>query len=266
MNFYTSNVIRAIAICVSLLNLVASPLHAGQPALEKLEAPRLSPDSGGTLIYRGTTYTQKTPKGEPLFRYERRIHPVTNGISASHITSDPTGQVIITETSVMSPNYELQQFEVQNQQSGFSGTVKFSNGGRHIEYELNEGGKISKASEDVSETVVSGPSMFGFILSNWEVLKSGTTIPVRMLVLNEKTTYGFDIKFEKLVNGQASFTLTPSSFLIRMAIKPFKVVFDANTKTPISYEGRVPPMENVLGKLRSLDARVEYTSVSTSYR
>jgi hypothetical protein len=91
-------------------------------------------------------------------------------------------------------------------------------------------------------------------------------MPVRMLVLKDKTTYGFDLKFEKKSNDQVSFTLTPSSFLIRMAVAPLRVVFDANTKLPVRYEGRVPPMENVLGKLKDLDARVEYTMVAPIYR
>jgi hypothetical protein len=44
------------------------------------------------------------------------------------------------------------------------------------------------------------------------------------------------------------------------------VVFDANTKAVVRYEGRVPPMENVSGKLKDLDARVVYTPVASSYR
>jgi hypothetical protein len=160
----------------------------------------------------------------------------------------------------------MRQFEATNQQAGFAGSVQFSNDGRHLEYALNDNGKVSRASEDVSDPVVSGPSMFGFILKNWEPLKAGASLPVRMLVLREKTTYGFDVKFEKQTNNQASFSITPSSFLIRMAIAPLRVVFDASTKTAVRYEGRVPPMENVSGKLKDLDARVEYTTVSPAYR
>jgi hypothetical protein len=34
----------------------------------------------------------------------------------------------------------------------------------------------------------------------------------------------------------------------------------------VRYEGRVPPMESVDGKLKNLDARVEYTSLAPVYR
>lgn len=254
----------AVAVCV----LAATVAHAqlGTASFAKLAAVQASPESLGALVYRGATFTQRTPAGDPLYHYERRVQTVPTGLSTSHITSDPAGRVIIVESATLSPHYEMHRFDVANQQAGFVGSVQLSNDGRHLEYELNENGKVTKASEDVSDPVVSGPSMFGYILENWEPLKAGNSLPVRMLVLKDKTTYGFDVKYEKQVNRQTSFTVTPSSFLIRMAIAPLRVVFDANSKTPVRYEGRVPPMENVAGKLKDLDARVEYTSASTIYR
>ena len=253
---YPMQSLRSFAAVACVLAAAASHAQVGQA----------SPDSAGALVYRGATFTQRTPAGDPLYRYERRVLTAPAGLVASHITSDPAGRVIIVESATLSPQYEIRRFETNNQQMGFAGSVQVSNDGRHLEYELNDNGKVSKASEDVSDPVVSGPSMFGFILKNWEPLKAGTSLPVRMLVLKEKTTYGFDIKYEKQANGQASFTITPSSFLIRMAIAPLRVVFDANTKSPVRYEGRVPPMENVAGKLKDLDARVEYTSLAPAYR
>ncbi|MES2950436.1 MAG: hypothetical protein V4858_17975 [Pseudomonadota bacterium] len=250
------------------LFLAAGPCHAqpGPAALAKLDALRLSPESAGALVYRGETFAQKTPAGSPLFRYERRVLPTANGLHASHLTSDPGGRLVIAESSRVSTSYALQHFEVVNIQAGFSGSVAISQDGRHLEYELNKQGTQSKASEDVADPVVTGPSLFGFILHHWDQLKSGATIPVRMLVVQEKTTYGFAVKLDSLGNGQTAFTVTPSSFLVRLAIAPLRVVFDTNSKTPIRYEGRVPPMENVSGKLKDLDARVEYTPVSSTYR
>jgi hypothetical protein len=248
-----------------LLAATASNAQLGEPALAKLDMLRVSPESAGALIYRGDTFAQHTPSVQ-LYRYERRVQSTPAGLVASHLTRDPTGRVVIAETSVVSSNYEVQRFDVTNQQVGLTGSVVVSQGGHHLEYELNNNGIASKASEDVSAPVVSGPSLFGFILKNWNALNAGTTIPVRMMVMKEKTTYGFDLKFEKSLNGQASFTITPTSFLVRLAVAPLRVVFDANTKAVVRYEGRVPPMENISGKLKDLDARVEYTPVASTYR
>ncbi len=223
-------------------------------------------ETAGALVYRGDTFAQRTPAGAPLFHYERRVLAHPGGLTASHTTRDTAGRVLIVESAQVSPHYAIQRFEVTNMQSGFTGSVQTSNGGRHLEYELIHNGKRSTASEDISDPVVCGPSLFGFILKHWDPLMAGATLPVRMLVLKEKTTYGFDLKFDNLVDGKAAFTITPSHFLIRMAITPLRVVFDASTRTPVRYEGRVPPMENVAGTLKDLDARVEYTPVSAVYR
>ena len=252
-----------LAIC--LLTAAPAPSQPKRSTSERMAELTQAPEAAGILVYRGETFAQRSNKGAPLFRYERRVLVMPNTLNASHLTSDPLGRLIIVESAIASPDYELQQFEATNLQSGLSGTVKVSQSGRRLEFELNDNGKSSKASEDVSAPVVTGPSMFGFILKNWDALLAGAALPVRMLVIQEKTTYGFDIKLEMQSNGQASFAVTPSSFLIRMAIKPLRVVFDTHTKMPIRYEGRVPPMQNVSGQLKNLDARVEYTSMTAKY-
>lgn len=258
--------LRSLALAACVFGATASQAQTGQ-ALAKLEALQASPDPAGALVYRGATFPLKTPSAtDPLYRYERRVVAAPTELTASHITRDPAGRVIILESATLSPLYVIRRFEAVNQQAGFSGTVQLSKDGRHLAYELNDNGKVSTATEEVSDPVISGPSMFGFIVKNWEPLLAGASLPVRMLVLKDKTTYGFDIKYDKQANGHAFFTIIPSNFLIRMAIAPLRVVFDVPTKTPIRYEGRVPPMENASGKLRDLDARVEYTPVSPVYR
>ncbi|OGB28259.1 MAG: hypothetical protein A3F78_03535 [Burkholderiales bacterium RIFCSPLOWO2_12_FULL_61_40] len=258
--------LRFPVVAALVLNATASYAQLDPPALAKLESLRMSPESTGTLVYRGDTFAQHPPFGLPLYRYERRVLRTPTGLTARHITRDPTGRVVIVEASVVSPTYAVQRFEVVNQQAGFAGSAVISQAGHHLDYELNSNGTVSRASEDVSDPVVTGPSLFGFILKNWDTLKAGSTVPVRMVVLKDKTTYGFDLRFEKLVHGQVSFTVTPSSFLVRLAVAPLRVVLDAATRNAVRYEGRVPPMENVSGKLQDLDARVEYTSISPTYR
>jgi hypothetical protein len=258
--------IRRLAMTAGLL--AASTCHAqlGAPAFHKLDVLQTMPESAGALVYQGATFAQRQSAGIPLFRYERRLSNATTGLTASHITRDPSESVIILESATLSDQYEVRRLEVTNRQSGFTGSVRVSNDGRHLEYELNENGKVSKSTEDVSAPIVCGPSLFGFILKRWEPLKAGAKVPVRMVVIQDKTTYGFDLAYEKTTHNQAIFTITPSSFLIRMAIAPLRVAFDASSRAPVRYEGRVPPMENIDGKLKNLDARVQYTSQSPVYR
>ena len=254
---------------VVLLLASASLAGAHLPPADtaKLAAFSQAPDAAGELVYRGATFSQRSTAGQtPLYRYERRVAATPTGAVATHATSDAKGQLIIAESAAYSPTYALQRFDAVNAQAGYSGSAVVSNNGRHVEYRLNDNGKISTSSDDLTDPVVTGPSMFGFILSQWDALLAGKIVPVRMLVLKEKTTYGFDVRLEKQARGQTAFSITPSSFIIRLAIAPLRLTFETANKTAVRYEGRVPPMEMVDGKPTDLDARVEYFSIAPRYR
>lgn len=55
---------------------------------------------------------------------------------------------------------------------------------------MNESGKLSTATEEVSQPVVSGPQLPGFILANWDTVARGQTIPVRFIVFAKMQTEG----------------------------------------------------------------------------
>lgn len=260
---------HAIA-CAALLLLAAAPAHAAldAPGAARLQALDANPAQVGELVYRGATFAQTASAGQqPLFRYERRVATTPTGLEAAHLTRDPAQKLVIAESAQFDARYALQRFTVQNQQLGFSGEVRVSADGRQLTYSLNDNGTLSTAEEKIDAPALTGPSTFGFILAHWAELSAGKTLPVRFIVLKEKTSYGFDIRAEPVAaNGQAAFVLTPSNWLIRRFIAPLRVVFDANTRTAVRYEGRVPPMQSVAGKWVDLDARVDYTSVTPSYR
>lgn len=256
--------------CLTSLLLAASPAHAAldAPSAARLQGLDANPAQAGELVYRGATFAQNASAGQPpLFRYERRVATTPTGLEAAHLTRDPAQKLVVAETAQFDARYALQRFAVQNQQLGYSGEVQVSADGRQLKYTLNDNGTISTTEEKIDAPALTGPSTFGFILAHWAELTAGKTVPVRFIVMKEKTSYGFDIRAEPVAaNGHATFVLTPSNWLIRRFIAPLRVVFDANSKTAVRYEGRVPPMQFVAGKLVDLDARVDYTSVTPSYR
>ncbi len=260
--------VRMAIACVALLQFAAGPARAAldAPSAAQLQALSANPAQAGDLIYRGATYALGATGGEPLFRYERRTTTTPTGLEAAHLTRDPAQTLIIAESAQFNTRYELQRFTVQNQQLGYSGAVQVSADGQRLQYSLNDNGTLSTAEEKIDGPALTGPSTFGFILAHWVELTAGKTLPVRFIVLKEKTSYGFDIRAEPVANGLASFTLTPSNWLIRRFIAPLRVVLDASSKTVVRYEGRVPPMQSVAGKWVDLDARVDYTTVAARYR
>lgn len=64
----------------------------------------------------------------------------------------------------------------------------------------------------------------------------------------------------------ATFSVTPSNLLLRLAIAPLSITFDTATRHVVRYEGREPPMQSAGGTLRALDARVAYAMGAPAYR
>jgi hypothetical protein len=253
----------AVALLIATATLHAQPDAAGRARLETLGQ---TPEVAGAAIYQGAVFSQTAGTGKPLFNYERRAGTHVGGLSASHITRDPSGTVIIAEEARFTTAYALQRFDASNLQAGFTGSVEVSKDGTHLEYSLSQNGKLSKAAEDVSDPVVTGPTLHGFVLQHWDALAGGQPIAVRMIVLAEKTSYGFVVRKHAAADGVTAFSITPASALVRMFIAPMKVSFDTASRALLRYEGRVPPMQAEGGKLKSLDARVEYTMQVPVYR
>ena len=266
MRSFTLPTLAAAVFGVLEAGACASPTQLDAAGAAHLQSLRQSPESAGALIYRGAVFAQDAPAAPSLFTYERRVNNTASGLSSAHITRDPSGEVIIAEQALFTAAYALQRFDAINKQVGYSGSVVLGDGGRHLEYRLNENGKVTVASEDVTDPVVTGPSLHGFILHHWGDLAQGKKIPVRMIVMTKKETYGFKVRRLAQAEGRTSFSITPSNLLVRLAVAPLIVTFDSVTRNVVRYEGRVPPMRVQGGKLRNLDARVDYTMGVAVYR
>jgi hypothetical protein len=258
-----STLCAAVVATLAACGTSSSPIldHAG---LARLNAMKQAPEAAGELVYEGAVFPL-SPQGAQLFSYQRRVRSTENGFISSHITRDPRGDVVVVESAQFSPAYEVKRFDAIHREAGYSGSVVVSEG-RHLVYEIDQGGRIRTATEEVHDPVVTGPSLHGFIRAHWDTLASGKKLPVRFVVLAKMETYGFEIARAEATDGRIAFSITPSNFLVRLALDPLRVEFDAATRNVVRYVGRVPPMQRVEGKLAALDARVDYTSYSPSYR
>jgi hypothetical protein len=250
----------ALAACTT-----SSPVALGQVGSDRLQTLTRAPESEGTLIYRGDVYPLSPADAAPLFTYQRRVDRSDDGMRASHITRNADGEAVALEFARFTPDYEVQRFEAIHKVAGYSGSVDVSPDG-HLEYVLDEGGRITTASEDVTDPVVSGPSLHGWMLRHWDDLAAGKAKKVRMIVLTRKETFGFELKRVPAPDGIVAFSMKPTNLLVRLAVAPLRLEFDAATRNVLRYTGRVPPMILVDGKRTTLDARVEYALDVPMYR
>jgi autotransporter translocation and assembly factor TamB len=217
-------------------------------------------------IYEGRVVDPAAPAAT-VYTYERRVAASADGLTASHLTRDAAGALLIDETVQMSNAYALRRFEADNRQQHYRGSATLSADGRRLDFELTHDGKASShASQAVSDPVVAGPSLHGFILQHWDQLVAGDAIDVRMIVMAKMTTYGFRIRAHSRDGERTAFSVTPTNWLVRIAVAPLTVAFDSSTRHVLRYDGRVPPLRIVDGRARAFDARVDYTMKAAAYR
>ena len=260
---------RAAAWLAGLAALLAPAAHATlEPAAEaRLLALQQAPETAGAWVYDGVVRPLATPGAAALFSYQRRVQVAADGLMASHVTRDPQGRVLILESAALAADHRLRRFEAVNRQLGSSGSVDASADGRALHYRLVEGGRVRTHTESLDAPAVTGPSLHGHILRHWDALCAGGVETVRFVVLSRLESIPFDIRRAEAADpGRRAFTITPARWHLRLAIRPLRVEFDEATRQVRRYEGRVPPMQLVDGRLKPLDARVDYPAHAPIYR
>lgn len=260
---------RATAWLASLAALLAPTAHATlEPAAEaRLLALQQAPETAGAWVYDGVVRPLATPGAAALFSYQRRVQVAGDGLLASHVTRDRQGRVLIVEAALVAADYRLRRFDAVNRQLDSSGSVEASANGRELHYRLVEGDRVRSRTETLDAPAVTGPSLHGHILRHWDVLSAGGVVSVRFVVLSRLESLPFDIRrAESAEPGRRAFTITPARWHLRLAVQPLRVEFDEATRQVRRYEGRVPPMQVVDGRLKPLDARVDYPAHAPIYR
>jgi len=200
-NFRTSPVFKLQAALAALAAMGTSAGTSSPPlddaATMWLDGLQATPDAAGNRVYRGDVFAQTPGAAQALFHYERRVVATTDGLTASHITYDNRGAVLIVQAASVSPAYTLQRLDIANRQTGSSGAAIVSADGRHVDYTMRQADVVQTGREAISDPLVAGPSIHGFVLRHWELLASGASVPVRMVVLDALKSYRFVIRLAR---------------------------------------------------------------------
>jgi hypothetical protein len=232
-------------------------------ARHTLAAAQQAPSSTGRQIYEGRVYALDG-RSDPLFGYERRVQAIDRHLVSTHLTYDPAGAVVVIQSAAHTSGYDLVRADLVHGQTGVSASVDVS-GGR-VRFRLQEGDRVSSRHEDVTDPVVAGPTMFGYILAHCDALASGASLPIRLAVLERRETIGFTLEKVEAAPGRTVIRMKPSSLVVRLAVAPTCFQFETATRRILEYTGRVPPLETVNERLRTLDARVAHRFVAADFR
>lgn len=255
----TTTTLSSLALVLALGCASAPPRAVPSPAV-------LGPDvtARGDSIYFGTVFPLEGGGREALYVYERRVDDTGPLPIATHVTRDLAGRVVLADSATHTPGYRLVSYTLLANQIGQTGTVKVE--GRRVSFRLDDGRTVRRATEEVTDPVVVGPTLIGTIVTHLDALRAGEVVPVRMAILDRLETLGFHLSAEPAARGRTRVTMTASSPIIALAVDPVTFVFDDATRHLVRLEGRVPPRVLEGEDWADLDARVEYRPVAALYR
>lgn len=242
----------------------ARPRALPAPAQARLNALQANPDFAGERVYQADVYPLGSSDAAPLYVYARHVHNTEMGMTASHLTYLPSGELMIEEKTTTSRDYRFQRLDIANRQTGLAGSVELDESHNRLVFE--QPGLSRTRDERVTVPVVAGPNLHGHIITHWEALMAQEVLPVRMAVLSRMETLGFTIRKLSANREVTSFQISPSSILLRLVVAPLQVTFDNATRRVTRYAGRVPPMQVVDQTLKDLDATVNYHWHAPGYR
>jgi len=236
---------------VLLLAITALPTPAGAVA-------------HGESIYFGSVYPLRGDATEPTYVYERRVEERGGALISTHLTRDPSGATVVAEAASHTADYALRDYTLLQDQRGQSGTIRVD--GDQVRFEHFDGTKHRSSVERWQGTVVTGPTLVGYVVRHLEELRAGKALRVRFAVLERLETIGFELRAAPAQPGQTRVVMTPSSFLVGLLVDPVSFTFETATAKLVRLEGRVPPKVRSGDRWRDLDARVEYRFVAAAYK
>ena len=217
-------------------------------------APPLVPE-GGTRIYTGSVFG---PEDEPMFRYTRDSEVDGESWTSTHTShSVADGQRVVAQAAEHDASYALNRYVEDHRQLGIR-TEVVAKGPDTLVYTSHERGRVRHRNERLRAPAVTGPTLFGFVVTHWDQLRAGDEMPVQFVVAERRRSYAFTLKMAETADEHSVVTMRASSPLLRLSIPPLRMTFDSDTRAIIRYEGRIPPR----WKGRAVDARVEYEHVA----
>lgn len=251
-------------VSLALLGFLAAA--CGRPRIEPHPAPSLPSDvtERGDRIYVGRVFPLAAPSAAPTYVYERRVAEQDGALVSTHVTRDPAGEIQLAESATHSAGYELVDYTLYANQLGQHGSIHVE--GDEVSFRLSDDGHEKTRVEHQPGDVVVGPTLIGYVFQRLDALAQGEVAEVRLAVIDRLETIGFRLEAVDGPPGQMRVRMSPSSFLVGLAIDPIYFTFETSSKRLLRLEGRVPTKIRDGRYWSDFDARVEYELVASSYR
>jgi hypothetical protein len=203
----------------------------------------------------GSAYSLKT--GDLLYRETHKR--VTNTLHEVEY-SEPDGTVFSHKTVDLSESLITPSFQQINERNGEEISVKQEGRRVLVKYKESTSSRSESDRLNVASGMVIDAGFDGFIRQYWSVLESGKKLDVEYLVPSKLTTFGFRFSRAECISGTKQnalcFSLSPTSWVVKLAVDPIVVAYDRADKTLLRFTGRAN-ISNVEGKYESVDIQYQ---------
>ncbi|ETX09596.1 hypothetical protein MUS1_06635 [Marinomonas ushuaiensis DSM 15871] len=204
----------------------------------------------------GSAYSLKT--GSLLYRETyKEISDVLHEVEYA----EPDGNVFGRKTIDFSQSRVAPSFTQINERNGEDIQVTQEGGDFVVSYKGNTAFKQKTERLKVDAGMVIDAGFDGFIKQYWSVLESGKKLDVDYLVPSEQDTFGFRVSRTACIDGTKNdamcFSLSPISWVVKLAVDPIVVAYDTVEKKLLRFTGR-GNIANTKGKYESVDIQYRY--------
>lgn len=210
---------------------------------------------GGERIYVGNVFG---PGDAQMFRYTRDSRMGGGGLTSIHRSHNAEdGELVVAQAAEHDVSYALHRYVEDHRQLALR-TEVVAKGTDALVYTSHQRGRVRRRTERLRAPAVTGPTLFGFVVTHWDRLRSGQELRVQFVVAERRRSYAFTLSMADSDQEHTIVTMRASSPFLRLSIPPMRLTYDSDTRAIVRYEGRIPPR----WKGRSVDARVEYDHVA----
>lgn len=124
-------------------------------------------------------------------------------------------------------------------------------------------GKLQEATLPLTQRTVIDAGFDAMLKKHWQSLLSGNTLEVDFLVPSRRKSYGFMLTQSDCLDSEehstACFSLTANSWLIRLAVDPIVLAYDAEFKRLTRFTGR-SNISDEKGQYMNVDIHYHYNN------
>ena len=209
------------------------------------------------LFGRATYFALDADGDQPLYHWR-----VWQSPDARHRRSEwatPEGR-LVTSDELWFGEQGFGRYRLDHHEAQRSGEV--TRVGERLEFSCTRDGKTNSRSEDFDERFLVGSMLPDYVGSHWSALMREETLKVRMAVADRCRSIGFKIQRERDIRFEGSaavvIELKPSSFVVRLLVKPIHLTFRPDGKQIYAFRGMTDPLRKVDGKWRNLMGRAAF--------